>query len=243
MNRNHINQREMNNVNLVLECWRSYSLVVAQFLFNMHYLCFFIHEVAMWVKGFLFRGVNWIPSRAATSHTLIYGWLLSLCRSVLGLSRMEALSGFFHHDSQSGAWTNTNRMITQLHLAPAPFIPPMRRLMIFWAVPYMQLAFPRIYCETMEKMQREILRHTQVNITALCKLKPACCNYTSSICNALQGEKTFSPKIDYGSPGCIIKYKSVGFPQQPSTQITCRCSLCRYTTCACLVSVKVGLES
>lgn len=134
----------------------------------MHYLCFFYSWSSHVSKGFLFRRVNWIPSRAAASHNPFYGRLLSLCRSVSGLSWIEALSGVsFQAFSIMIARVAHGQIQTEwLHLAPCSFIPPMRLLMIFWAVPYMLLEFPRMYCKTMEKMQREILRHTQVNITA-----------------------------------------------------------------------------
>lgn len=72
------------------------------------------------------------------SHNRIYYLPLGLCRTrfmtVEGKSFIEHLSsGRFHHDCRSGTQMNRNRIITWLHLAPAPFIPPTWLLMIFWA--------------------------------------------------------------------------------------------------------------
>lgn len=138
----------------------------------------FIHEAAILKKDFCFtphRRVLQIP-------LLVYELLPGLCRSRFMTLRgkvfigpLSLSSGCFYHDCWDGVRKNRTRMITRLHLAPAPFISPMWLLMIFRAVHYMRPAFPRMYCKSRGKVLFEVLRRTQVKAAASRKL-----NITSS---------------------------------------------------------------
>lgn len=139
----------------------------------------FIHEAAILRKDFCFTPLR----RVLQIPLLIYELLPDLCRSrlmTLGgkvfIGPLSLSSGCFYHDCWDGAQKNRTRMITRLHLAPAPFISPMWLLMIFRAVHYMLPAFPRMYCKSRGKVLFEVLRCTQVNAAASCTLNITLCN-------------------------------------------------------------------
>lgn len=138
----------------------------------------FIHETAILRKGFCFS-----PSEECCRSLFLFmnycqisagpvSWL-SGAKSLLVLSLS---SDCFYHDCRDGARKNKTRMITRLHLGLAPFIFPMWLLMIFRAAHYMLPAFPRMYCKSRGKVLFEVLRRTQVNAAASCKLNITSCN-------------------------------------------------------------------
>lgn len=122
---------------------------------------------------------------------LIYELVPGLCRSCFMTLRGKVFigppsssSGCFHHDCRDDAWMNRTRMITRLHFASAPFIPPMWLLMIFRAEHYMRPAFPRMYCKSRGKTPFEVLRRTQVDAAASCSLNISSCNVTKGLNDA-----------------------------------------------------------